>query len=288
MFMKKPRAPHLAPPSNGTDVPLAEVPASLEGLVGIIRHLLGPQGCPWDREQTLESLRPLFLEEAYEVIDAINEGDMTHLCEELGDVLMHIVFQAELAELAMPELIGGICQKLVRRHPHVFGDVKAVDAQQVVKNWGEIKAQEKGEKRQGVLSGVPRAMPALERACKLSSKAARVGFDWPDVTGIRRKVDEEIRELEAAATQNQMEQMEHELGDLLFAIVNWGRRLKINAEQALRLANDRFEWRFGQVESRLRERHQSFEHTSLEEMDALWNEAKAKEAAQGYDKKKPQ
>jgi len=253
-----------------------ENPTDIDWLVGIMRRLLAPDGCPWDREQTLQSLRPFLLEEAYEVLDAIDEGDREHHVEELGDLLFQIVFQTQLAGHTMNDVIGVIGEKLIRRHPHVFGEVRVRDAQEVLVNWEQIKQQERG-KPQGLLDGVPRAMPALPRAHRLSSKAAKVGFDWPDVAAVREKVAEELRELDEAAEGGNRQAMERELGDLLFALVNWARKLEIDPEEALRGTNRRFARRFAQVETELTRRGRTLAESDLDEMEVLWQQAKQDE-----------
>ena len=242
-----------------------------------MRRLLGPDGCPWDREQTLESLRPFLLEEAYEVLDAIDEQSPPHHLEELGDVLFQIVFQAEVAGHAMEQVIGGIGDKLIRRHPHVFGDVEVHSTRQVLANWEQIKQQERGERgeRGGVLRGVPRSMPALPRAHKLALKAAKVGFDWGDAAGARGKVAEELEELDQAVAEGQRQELDHELGDLLQAVINWGRKLGLDPEEALVQANSRFEQRFAHVETRLAQRGRTPAESTVEEMDRLWNETRS-------------
>ncbi len=258
---------------------------SLERLVALMRRLLAEDGCPWDRAQTLASLRPYVLEEACEVIDAIDEGDLVHLCEELGDLLLQIVFQAELARRAgafgPDDVIRGICEKLVRRHPHVFGDLAVEGADEVVANWQAIKATERGPR--GLLEGVPRSLPALERARRLSERAARVGFDWPDGRGSREKVAEELGELDAAIASGSQESSEQELGDVLFALVNLARHLGLDPERALRGTADKFAERFAHVEARVRERHGDWPRGDdgaasralpLSELDGYWEEAK--------------
>jgi tetrapyrrole methylase family protein / MazG family protein len=265
-------------PDDSEKSPLAVTgePGTLSWLTSIMRCLLGPKGCPWDREQTLETLRPFLVEEAYEVLDAMAEHDPHHHAEELGDLLFQIVFQAELAKLPLEEVITIIGQKLIRRHPHVFGEVTVKDSQQVIVNWERIKQDERGERR-GVLEGVPRSMPALQRAHRLTRKAARVGFDWPDLPSVRAKVAEEIGELDDAAAAVDAAQIDHELGDLLFAIVNWARKLELDPEDSLRRANSRFEERFAFVERSLAARGRSPSESTLAEMDALWDEAKRAE-----------
>ncbi len=258
---------------------------TFERLVELMQRLLADDGCPWDRKQTLESLRPFVLEEACEVIDAIDEGNPPHLCEELGDLLLQIVFQAELGRRAgdfgPDDVVRGICEKLVRRHPHVFGDVAVEGADEVVVNWEAIKVTERG--RRGLLEGVPRALPALERARRLSERAARVGFDWPDGRGSREKVTEELEELDAAIASGSREASEQELGDVLFALVNLARHLGLDAEVALRRTADKFTSRFSHVEARVRERHGDWPQgddgrpgrgLALSELDGYWEEAK--------------
>jgi MazG family protein len=266
---------------------------SFPRLVAVMERLLAPDGCPWDREQTLESLRPYLLEETYEVLEAMETGTPAEHCEELGDLLMQIVFQAKLrqAEAAfdVDDVVAAIADKLVRRHPHVFADATAASAGEVVAQWDRIKAEERRDKarRAGggdggagpeqprTLAGVPRAMPALARAQRISERAAGIGFDWPDVAGCRAKVDEELGELDAAvAADAPRAEVEHEVGDLLFAAVSLARKLGIDAEGALRAATSRFVGRFEHIEDRLRERGRSPRESTLEEMDALWEDAK--------------
>ncbi|MBX3127302.1 MAG: nucleoside triphosphate pyrophosphohydrolase [Polyangiaceae bacterium] len=250
-------------------------------LVELMQRLLAPDGCPWDREQTFGSLRRYVLEEACEVMDAIDAQDLSHLSEELGDLALQIVFLAELARrsgaFGPDDVVRGICEKLVRRHPHVFADGSAEDAAEVLRNWERIKAQEKGSR--GLLDGVPRSLPALQRAQHMSDKVGRVGFDWPDARGSRAKVEEELVELDEAIARGERAAVEHELGDLLFALVNLARHHELDAEAALRSAGDRFARRFAHVERRVRERHGGFPGTTaeripLEVLDSYWDEAK--------------
>jgi MazG family protein len=261
--------------------------ATLVRLVGVMRRLLGPGGCPWDREQTFESLRKYALEEACEVIDAIDSGDRAAIREELGDLLLQVVFQAELGRregsFAIDDVVAGIVDKLVHRHPHVFGDVEARDAEQVLGNWEKLKAKEKGDR--GILSGVPRSMPALTRAQRIGEKVARVGFDWPDARGSREKVAEEIGELDEAIARDDRSAVEAEMGDALFALVNLARHLDVDAEGALRRTIDKFTRRFAHVEARVRAEHGGWgqasgtdEHLPLEVLDRYWNEAKRGDA----------
>ncbi|HVR21313.1 MAG TPA: nucleoside triphosphate pyrophosphohydrolase [Polyangiaceae bacterium] len=254
-------------------------------LVALMRRLLEPDGCPWDREQDFRSLRRYVLEEACEVIDAIDSGDFSQLEEELGDLALQVVFLGELArregKFGPDDVVRGIVEKLVRRHPHVFGDTHVEGADEVLKNWEQIKAAEKQDR--GVLGGVPRSLPALQRAQLMGEKVSRVGFDWPDSRGSRDKVSEEIRELDEAITSKNKERIESELGDVFFALVNLARHEGVNAEAALRGTADRFARRFAFVESRVKDRHGGWPRGEdgkpaaglpLEELDGYWNEAK--------------
>jgi MazG family protein len=245
-------------------------------LVEVMRRLLAPAGCPWDREQTLATLKPYLLEETYEVLEAIDDPDPRHHEEELGDLAFQIVFQAALRErdgaFDIDAVCRGITAKLVRRHPHVFSDVTVSGSAEVLANWAEIKAKEKGRKR--VLEGVPITLPALARAQKLGERAAAVGFDWPDAAGPRDKVREELAELDEARTSGDDRAIAGELGDLLFAVINLARKLGIDAEDALRGSTRRFEARFAYIEDALAARGKTPRESSLEELDELWNEAK--------------
>ena len=255
-------------------------------LVGVMQRLLAPDGCPWDREQSFETLRKYALEEACEVIDAIDSGDRNAIREELGDLLLQVVFQAELGRregaFAIDDVVAGIVEKLVTRHPHVFGDLEAKDADEVLRNWEKIKAQEK--KDRGILGGVPRSLPALTRAVKLQAKAAKVGFDWEDARGSRAKVTEEIGELDKAIESGDEKAIEEELGDVLFALVNLSRHVKVDAEGALRRTIDKFTRRFAHVEKRVQGEHGGWggpggnqPNLALEVLDRYWEEAKALE-----------
>jgi MazG family protein len=252
----------------------------LERLLGIMARLRGPGGCPWDREQTLQTLRPYVLEETYEVLEAMASGDPREHCEELGDLLLQIVFQAQLTSEAgqfdFADVAKAISDKLVSRHPHVFGDAEAKDSEAVLKQWVALKREEKRKKGAGesVLEGVPREMPALARADRLTEKASRIGFDWPDANGAREKLDEELRELDEAVASGDRDAMEHELGDLLFAAANLGRKLGVPPEEALRGAVARFISRFAHVERELGRRGVPHGEATLAQMDALWDEAK--------------
>jgi len=246
-------------------------------LVEIMRRLLGEGGCPWDREQTLETLKPYLIEEAYEVLEAMDGTPHEH-CEELGDLLFQVVFQSALREAAgqfnVDDVSKAICDKLVRRHPHVFADLQVRDSEEVLRNWELIKRKERAEKGvERTLHGVPAALPALSRALRVQDKAARVGFDWPDAEGPRKKIDEELRELDEAKNQA-------ELGDLLFAVVNWARKQGMDPEEALRASTRKFQSRFEFIEDRLAEKGQRPSSQSLEELDALWDQAKKSEKKQ--------
>jgi MazG family protein len=253
---------------------------SLSELVEVMDRLLAPDGCPWDREQTLDSLRPFLLEETHEVLDAIERGTPADHCEELGDLLMQIVFQAALRRTEgafdIDDVVRGIAGKLVRRHPHVFGDASAETADEVLAQWSKIKEAEKGPSAASVLEGVPVSLPALARAQQLGSRAGDVGFDWPAIDGTRNKVTEEVGELDGAIASGDRSRIESEVGDLLFAVVNLSRKLKVDAESALRGANQRFEARFHFIEDRLREQGRGPRDADLKELDALWDQAKEK------------
>ena len=267
----------------------------LHRLIEIMAALRDPEGgCPWDLEQTFASIVPFTIEEAYEVADAIERGDTEDLREELGDLLLQVVFHARMAEEARLFDFGGVVEaitaKLVRRHPHVFGDARDLDAEAVKALWGRIKAEEKRaraetreraglgfETSQGALGGVPKTMPALTRAVKLQEKAAKVGFDWDDVGGVLAKLREEIAEAEAEIEAGAEEKLAAEIGDLLFAAVNLARYVAVDPEAALRGANAKFERRFSHIEQRLAQRGQRPEGASLDQMEALWREAKGLE-----------
>ena len=246
--------------------------------VEIMHRLRAPGGCPWDAEQTHESLKRYLLEECYEVIEAIDAGDDHLLKEELGDLLLqplfHSAIAAERGGFTIDDVIDTLCDKLVRRHPHVFGDQEILTSAQQVSNWEKIKTAEKGEERRSALAGVPPHLPALLKAQKVTEKAARVGFDWEHVDQVFAKVLEELHELEETMESRDEERMEAELGDLLFAIVNLGRFLSLNPEEALRKTISRFSSRFSHVETSLHARGTNLGDASLAEMEELWQEAK--------------
>ena len=257
-------------------------------LVNTMQRLLAPDGCPWDREQTEQTLRRYVLEEACEVIDAIDSGDSAALCDELGDLSLQVVFLAELArkkgQFGPDDVVRAIVEKLVRRHPHVFSDVEVANADEVVTNWNKIKVQEKGKERK-LLDGLPRALPSLYRAQRMGERVAKVGFDWEDEKGSYAKVREEIGELERAVEHESEERVEAELGDLLLALVNYARHLGVDAEEALRKSTDRFDQRFRHVESRVEARYGGWPEKNapqlgLEELDGYWEEAKRVERAE--------
>jgi len=268
------------PPAINLDpLPGKETGANLPRLVGLMQRLLAPDGCPWDREQTLQSLLPYLVEETYEVVDALQAGQVADHCEELGDLLLQIVFQAELRHrdggFGIDEVIEGIVRKLIRRHPHVFGDVHAKNADEALAGWAKLKAVEKAKKgKKGALDGIPNSAPALVRAMRAGEKAGAVGFDWPDVAGVRAKVTEELGELDQACANGDRAAMASELGDLLFAIVNLARKLDLDAEHSLREATDRFGRRFRYMEEKLEVAGRQVRSASPEEQNELWDEAK--------------
>lgn len=273
------------------------MPANFEDLIELMRKLRAPDGCPWDREQSYATLAPMLLEEAYEAFEAVEEareGRPNDLRDELGDLLFQIVFYAQVAkergDFSIEDVTGAIHAKMVRRHPHVFGDASADDTAAVLRNWEVMKAEErrsagKSEREESLLDGVSSKAPALMEAHQLSTKAARVGFDWQSIEDIFAKLEEEIGELRAAiqthATSNSEADhtlVREEIGDLLFAATNIARHLRVEPEAALKLTSRKFRRRFGYIEAKLRERGQAFDATTLDEMEALWQEAKEKEA----------
>ena len=253
--------------------------ARFERLVGIMARLRAPGGCPWDREQSFDSIKPYLLEETYEVMDAIDRRDWRGLLEELGDLLLQPVFFAQLAseenKFRIDDSLDAIAEKLIRRHPHVFGEGEAKTADEVKRRWDEIKADEKkgrGETPRGILDSVPRNLPALVEAQQINSKAAATGFDWETPEEVLEKLDEELKELAGARAAGSQSEMENEIGDLFFVLVNLARFLKVDPEQALRRTNAKFRKRFAHVES-----HAKLPGAGLAEMEALWQEAKAQD-----------
>ena len=273
------RSPHIGLLTALYLPPLGEA-TSFESFHEVVAHLRAPDGCPWDRKQTHQSLRADLLEEAYEVLEALDAADPRALQEELGDLLLHIFLQAQIAaeegEFRLADVVRGIHTKIVRRHPHVFGELSLADEDEVLANWEKLKAAERqanGEAEKGVLDGVSAALPALAQAQAYQSRAARVGFDWPEREPVWEKLQEELAEFRAAGTP---EERQAEYGDILMALVNLARWDGIDAETALREANARFRARFAYIEAQARAQGRSLDSMSLAEMDALWNEAKAK------------
>lgn len=261
-----------APPPNPEN-PLARLAAVMDAI---------REHCPWDKKQTIASIRHLSLEEVHELSEAILDEDPDEIRKELGDVLFHIVYYSRLARekgwFTLEEVIDGAAEKIIRRHPHVFGDAQLNDEQAVKKSWEEIKLQERGYERSSVLDGVPASLPALLKALRMQEKARGVGFDWPEADPVRDKVSEEWEELqEVVAKPDAHAQREEEFGDLLFALVNYGRFLKVNPEDALEKANRKFRRRFQSMEAQAKAQGTSLSALSLEEMEALWQQAKAEE-----------
>ena len=256
-----------------------ETGKAFEKLVEIIARLRGEDGCPWDREQTHESLKGNLLEETYEVIDAIDAGDADEFCAELGDLMMQIVLHAQLADergqFSIKDSMENIAEKLVRRHPHVFGKAEVASAEEVLHQWEEIKAGEKdSEERASVLDGIPKALPALARAMEISKRAAKTGFEWPDLDAVVEKLDEEAGELKRELSAGDREAIAEEIGDLLFTIVNVARWAKVDPEDALRGMTKRFAARFQQIEKAARANGREVKEMTIQEMDAVWDRAK--------------
>ena len=258
---------------------MGEIGNQFEELVNIVSRLRAPDGCPWDREQTNHTLLPYFVEEVYEAIESIDDGDWDLVKEELGDILLHIVFQASIAEdeknFQIIDSLDNINKKLINRHPHVFGDAKAEAAFHAKQNWEAAKHKEKG--RESRLDGVPNSLPSLIRAQRLQQKASYAGFDWEKIEQVWGKVNEEIIELKEAEISGNNQHIEEEMGDLLFAIVNLSRHLNISSEDALRKTNQKFIRRFKKVEEGIKAKGKKLNEASLEEMDSIWNEAKHNE-----------
>lgn len=253
---------------------------SLQRLLDIMEKLRSPEGCPWDREQTHQSLKRNLLEETYEVLEAIDTNDPAILVDELGDVLLQVVFHAQIGKesgtFTMEDVINAVSDKLVRRHPHVFADVQVDSVSDVLENWDAIKKTEKAsENRTSLLDGVPKEFPALMRAEKIQKKAAKVGFEWDDIHGAIDKFHEELGEFRDAIQENDPEHLTEELGDLLFALVNIARYVKVDPELALQQSTAKFVQRFHYIEKQAEHSNRNLEDMSLEEMDKLWNEAKA-------------
>lgn len=259
--------------------------ADIGKLIALVAKLRSESGCPWDREQTRESLKPMLVEEAYEVLDALDTDDPEELKEELGDLLFQIVFHSQIArerrEFELADVIDRCHEKMVRRHPHIFGDADLKTSGDVLKNWEDIKAAEKGiesasqpESRRSLLDGIPSKLPALHCAYQMTAKASRVGFDWQRLEDILIKLQEESSELLQAKAENNPDRIADEVGDLLFVAVNAARFLEVDPETALRHSNDKFDRRFRYIESSIKQQGRSLKDATLEEMDGLWEEAK--------------
>jgi nucleoside triphosphate diphosphatase len=249
------------------------IESNFKELVDIVRKLRVE--CPWDREQTNDSIKAATIEEAYEVVESIDNKDYDELKKELGDLLLHVIFHSIIAEegnnFKLEEVIASVKEKLIRRHPHVFGDVVVENSEHVKRNWEVIKLK---EGRDSILDGVPQIMPALQRAYRLQEKASKVGFDWNNKEDVWSKVEEELLEIKDAINENNVEELEKEFGDLFFSLVNFSRFLKINPENALRKTNNKFIKRFNYIEKRLKESGKNINESNLEEMDGYWNESK--------------
>jgi len=255
---------------------------SIDRLLGIMRKLRAPDGCPWDREQTLDSLKSNLIEESYEVIDAIESGDRGELRGELGDLLLQVVFQAQICEesgdFSFDDVVNGIADKLIRRHPHVFGDVKAGTSGEVLRNWEKIKKTEKdAETPRSLVEGIPRHLPALAKAHLVQKRVARAGFEWDEIGGVIAKLEEELAEVKEAMAQKNAAAIREELGDLLFSTVNLSRYLGHESEDLLNENIAKFMRRFRSLENRLHAEGREIEKCSLEELDAVWNAVKADE-----------
>ena len=259
-------------------------PHSIARLKAIVARLRAPGGCPWDREQTHASLRGTLIEECYEVIDAVERKDDENLKEELGDLLLNVVMHAQMADergaFAMEEVAAHVCEKMIRRHPHVFGDKLAETSAQVLRQWEQIKREEKGEPSAGLLDGMTTALPALLRAQNVQKKAGRAGFDWPDVAPVFGKLEEEIREVREAISSGDTKSIEHEVGDILFTAVNLARKLGIDAETALASTTNRFIGRFQAMERELASTGRHLETTPLAELDQIWDKIKKLQEAE--------
>jgi tetrapyrrole methylase family protein/MazG family protein len=262
--------------------------SSFTELVEVMARLRAPNGCPWDREQTHATLKPYLLEETYEALEAIDIGDDDELCKELGDVLLQVVFHSQIAaeenRFGIEEVARSIVDKLIRRHPHVFADVEVDGSEQVLQNWEQIKKQERqelGDATPSLLDGIPKQLPALMRAQRMQARVSRQGFDWDKIAGPLDKIEEEFAELRQAWASGETPAIEDEFGDLLFALVNTGRFLNVDPEQALRQSTDKFERRFRALEEAVRTSGREISALSLQELDAIWDEIKAREKMEG-------
>ena len=259
----------------------------IDSLLDVMRRLRDPEtGCPWDKEQTFETIAPYTIEESYEVVDAIERNDMRDLKEELGDLLFQVVFHARLAEelglFNFNDIASGMSEKLIRRHPHVFGDVSHRTSDEQTRAWEITKAEErKAKDKHGILDDVPVGLPALTRASKLTKRAARVGFDWPNLSDVIDKLEEETEELKVEINSGDLGKAKAELGDILFVLANLARKLDVEPEEALRLTNQKFVRRFSSIEAELLAQGRTPSESNLSEMDALWNRAKVEEKISG-------
>lgn len=255
----------------------------LRELIALIKRLRGPGGCPWDQKQTKTDIGKYLLDESYEVVDALAENNALHIQEELGDLLFQILFIAEIAaeqgDFSLAGVMAGIKEKMIRRHPHVFGDVKVHSVREVKENWQEIKNRERsGMNADGsIFSNVPRSLPALKKAQKITSIASRHGFDWPDADGVLKKLNEELHELADARKKEDPRKIEEELGDILFTLVNLSRFLAVDVETALQGTIDKFLRRFAYIAEQLNARGRSINEATIDEMDLFWNKAKERE-----------
>jgi tetrapyrrole methylase family protein / MazG family protein len=271
---------------------MVKKPADIQKLVDLVERLRGENGCPWDREQTRESLKPMLIEEAYEVLEALDGASPAELKEELGDLLFQVVFHAQIAqengEFQLADIIDRLHEKMVRRHPHVFAGADLKTSDDVLKSWEDIKAAEKGtqssarpDSERSLLDGIPPKLPALHQAFQMTAKASRVGFDWPRIEEVFQKLQEETTELMEAKNQGDPERIASEVGDLLFVAVNVARFLGVDPETALRRSNNKFNRRFRYVETAIKQQGREMRNATLVEMDALWEEAKQLEKGTG-------
>jgi tetrapyrrole methylase family protein / MazG family protein len=255
--------------------------ATFRKLVDVMARLRSDDGCPWDLEQTTETLTPYIIEEAYELVEAIKEGDPSHTCEEAGDLLFQIVFQAQIAgenkDFNISDVINGIHEKMIRRHPHVFGDLNVKNSEEVRQNWVRIKESEGKKRPDSALGLVPRSLPSLLRGRRITENAAEVGFDWPDIKGVVDKFDEEVVELKESLAEGTQKNIEDEFGDVLFALVNLSRFVNVDPERALGASIAKFTRRFHHIEEKARMSRRKMEDLTLDEMEKYWCEAKEKE-----------
>lgn len=256
------------------------VDKELLSFIDVVKKLRAPDGCPWDREQTHKSLKPYLIEETYEAIEAIDDEDSAEICEELGDIFLHIVMHGVMGEedgdFTLEEVIRTIKEKMIRRHPHVFDEIIVNSVGDVWKNWDEIKKKEnqKKNKSESILDNVPISLPGLARAEKIQKRAARIGFDWDDVAGAWSKIHEELEEIDEAIKEDDKDKLTEELGDLLFSVVNVSRKLEIDPEEALRFSSNKFMKRFKHIEQKVAEQGKKIKDCDFEELDDYWNQAK--------------